>query len=197
MQTKREGIGIVSWFIWALCWWPGIIYRKPYLIAKILCFVFYWFYGNAVDWIYISFMHPPADGAAMTAEYITKFKLAGEIPSLLMLPALYMSMALDAKRLRSFGGSALIAVVINGLAFAMVMPELASAGIVLPQRGPGAALPSLLYMGYVLCLLLVAPNIPEKPKINAWRVKSQAGALKSSGKKRKEKARQAEAQEKE
>lgn len=115
---KAADVGFFRWIVWALFGWNGKIKRLPYL-GSFFCLILVVriYVSAAVQWIAVNLAPPPA-GVELDAAYVATLVTSHHIIPFL-LPACFIYVMLDVKRLRSIGLGSLpslgVALLFSGL----------------------------------------------------------------------------------
>ncbi len=153
--------GFLPWLGWALLSWRGSIKRMPYAVSFFCLLLVTPIYVRIAAESLAVYLLPPPPGVELNPAYVRG--LAGSAAMLpLLLPVLYVFVALDIKRLRSAGGPLILAVIFAVLTLAG------------PIFAPGAAeMLSLTGFAYHAILAVIPAKedriSPQERKYRTWR----------------------------
>lgn len=161
---KFSDVGLLRWIFWAYLSWKGVIKRLPYAIGFFALVICVQTYTTAVaQWVAVNIAPPPA-GMELNAEYVVSIASSIHIAPFI-LPVCYIYMALDFKRMRSVGLSALPAF---GIALFF-----SGAGPFMPifVQGAGQATAMIVFAYHAILAILPAAEdrlSPLERKYKTW-----------------------------
>ena len=143
MEVAKNGF--FPWLMWAWFSWDGRMNRLPYFGAGLLSTIPTLCIMVLIYWVYAGVVYGFDFARSMGVEDFLIFVGEETIPYYLSFPLIYISVALDAKRLRSMDLPPVIGIILHVVHFFA------------PLEGPVYIMVSLLVVVYFFCLLFVPP----------------------------------------